>query len=189
MIPEIVYSKYSQAMFDIAKEQDKINEFGQKLRSIRDTLQMNPDLLKFVEHPLITPEAKKDTLKQIFADDVSPLIMQFLYVMIDRRRDAAIVAAIDGFIDLSRAAQNIEVAKIRLVKPLSAEEEKQLVASLEKMTGKHIDPVYTIDPHILGGMVVQIGDRLIDGSLRRQLQDMQHALLQSDVMNEVTDEQ
>ena len=118
MIPEIVYSKYSQAMFDIAKEQDKINEFGQQLRSIRDTLQMNPDLLKFVEHPLITPEAKKDTLKQIFADDVSPLIMQFLYVMIDRRRDAAIVAAIAGFIVLSRAAQTIEVAKIRQVKPL-----------------------------------------------------------------------
>ena len=108
--------------------------------------------------------------------------------MIDRRREAAIIAAIDGFIDLARAAQNIEVAKIRLVKPLSAEEEKQLVASLEKMTGKHIEPLYYMDPSIIGGMIVQIGDRLIDGSLKRQLTDMQHSLLQSDVMNEVTDE-
>ena len=89
---------------------------------------------------------------------------------------------------MARAAQNIEVAKIRLVKPLSAEEEKQLVASLEKMTGKHIEPLYYMDPSIIGGMIVQIGDRLIDGSLKRQLTDMQHSLLQSDVMNEVTDE-
>lgn len=188
MIPEAVYSKYSQAMFDIAKEQDKMDAYGGELKEIRDTLQMNPELRKFMEHPLVPPQSKKETLKEIFADDVSPIVLQFLYVMIDRRREAAIAAAIDGFIDLARTAQNIEVAKIRLVKPLSAEEEKQLIAALERMTGKHIEPLYYIDPTIIGGMVVQIGDRLIDGSLRRQLRDMQHSLLQSDVMNEVTDE-
>lgn len=188
MIPEAVYSKYSQAMFDIAKEQHKMDEYGTELKAVRDTMQLNPELKKFIHHPLVPPQSKKETLYAIFADDVSPVVLQFLYVMIDRRREAAIIAAIDGFIDLARAAQNIEVAKIRLVKPLSAEEEKQLVASLEKMTGKHIEPLYYMDPSIIGGMIVQIGDRLIDGSLKRQLTDMQHSLLQSDVMNEVTDE-
>lgn len=108
--------------------------------------------------------------------------------MIDRRREAALLLAIDGFIDLARKAQHIEVAKIRVVKPLSKEEETKLVASLEAMTGQHIEPLYYVDPSLIGGMVIQIGDKLIDGSLRRQLRDMQHKLLQADVTNGVTDE-
>ena len=188
MIPEIVYSKYSQAMFDIAKEQGKLDIFGTELKAVRDAMQENPDLQKFICHPLIQPGVKKDTLQKIFAGDVEPLVLQFLYVMIDRRREAAIVPAIDGFIDLARAAQNIEVAKVRVVKALTAAEEEKLVAGLEKMTGKKIEPLYYIDTSIIGGMVIQIGDRLIDGSLARQLRDMQQSLLQAGVTNGVTDE-
>lgn len=187
MVPEIVYSKYSQAMFDIASEQQKIEEYGKELKTIRDTLQMNPELRSFLAHPLVPAQSKKDTIRQIFADDVSPIVLQFIYVMIDRRREAALAAAIDGFIDLSRSAQNIEVAKVHVIKPLSAEEETKLVAGLEKITGKKIEPLYYIDPAIIGGIVIRIGDRLIDGSLLRQLHDLEHSLLQADVLNEVTD--
>lgn len=187
MVPEVIYSKYSQAMFDIAKEQNKLEEFGTQLKDVRDTLVENPELKKFIGSPLIPAASKKDALKQIFASDVAPLVLQFLYVMVDRQREGAIVEAIDSFIDLARAARNIEVAKVRVVKPLSKAEEKDLVAALERTTGKKIEPLYYIDPSIIGGIVVRIGDRLIDGSLLRQLQDMQYALLQSDVVNEVTD--
>ena len=137
---------------------------------------------------MMTYREYKDTLAKIFKDSLSPIVLQFMYVMIDRRREAALLLAIDGFIDLARKAQHIEVAKIRVVKPLSKEEETKLVASLEAMTGQHIEPLYYVDPSLIGGMVIQIGDKLIDGSLRRQLRDMQHKLLQADVTNGVTDE-
>lgn len=188
MIPETIYSKYSQAMFDIASEQKKLTEFGTELKGVRDTFQENPDLWKFLNHPLVPPQSKKDTLAKIFKDSLSPIVLQFMYVMIDRRREAALLLAIDGFIDLARKAQHIEVAKIRVVKPLSKKEETKLVASLEAMTGQHIESLYYVDPSLIGGMVIQIGDKLIDGSLRRQLRDMQHKLLQADVTNGVTDE-
>lgn len=107
--------------------------------------------------------------------------------MVDRRREAAITEAVENFIDLARAAQNIEVAKIRVIKPLTAEEETALVKKLETMTGKKIEPMYYTDPSILGGVVIQIGDQVIDGSLKRQIRNMEHALLQGSVANEVTD--
>ena len=66
MIPETIYSKYSQAMFDIASEQKKLTEFGTELKGVRDAFQENPDLWKFLNHPLVPPQSKKDTLKQIF---------------------------------------------------------------------------------------------------------------------------
>ncbi|MBF1348614.1 MAG: ATP synthase F1 subunit delta, partial [Megasphaera micronuciformis] len=106
---------------------------------------------------------------------------------VDRRREAAITEAVENFIDLARAAQNIEVAKIRVIKPLTAEEETALVKKLETMTGKKIEPMYYTDPSILGGVVIQIGDQVIDGSLKRQIRNMEHALLQGSVANEVTD--
>ena len=188
MIPEVVYSKYSQAMFDIATEQQKLDEYGRELKSVRDTLRENPELRKFLAHPLVPQAAKKDTIRQVFSFFLSPIVCQFLYVMVDRRREAAIAEAIEGFIDLSRAAQNIDIAKIRVVKPLSAEEEAKLVASLESMTGKKIEPLYYTDPSIIGGVVIQIGDQVIDGSLLRQLRNMKHSLLNVNVTNEVTDE-
>ena len=107
--------------------------------------------------------------------------------LVDRRREAAITEAVENFIDLARAAQNIEVAKIRVIKPLTAEEETALVKKLETMTGKKIEPMYYTDPSILGGVVIQIGDQVIDGSLKRQIRNMEHALLQGSVANEVTD--
>ena len=127
MIPETIYSKYSQAMFDIASEQKKLTEFGTELKGVRDTFQENPDLWKFLNHPLVPPQSKKDTLAKIFKDSLSPIVLQFMYVMIDRRREAALLLAIDGFIDLARKAQHIEVAKIRVVKPLSKKEETKLL--------------------------------------------------------------
>ena len=188
MIPETIYSKYSQAMFDIASEQKKLTEFGTELKKVRDTFQENPDLWKFLNHPLVPPQSKKETIQKVFAADVSPLVLQFIYVMIDRALEAALLLAIDGFIDLARRAQHIEVAKVRVVKKLTTAEETQLRTNLEKMTGKKIELLYYVDPSIIGGMVIQIGDRLIDGSLKRQLQDMQHMLMQNDAMNGVTDE-
>lgn len=189
MVPEVIYSKYSQAMFDIAKEQHKLDDFGKQLKDVRDTFVQNPELKKFMGSPLIQAASKKAALKEIFAGSVEPLVLQFLFVMVDRKREIAITEAIDSFIKLARQAQHIEVAKIRVVKPLTKDEEKDLVAALERTTGKKIEPLYDIDPSIIGGIVVRIGDRLIDGSLLRQLQDMQYALLQSDVVNEVTDKQ
>ena len=59
MIPETIYSKYSQAMFDIASEQKKLTEFGTELKGVRDTFQENPDLWKFLNHPLVPPQSKK----------------------------------------------------------------------------------------------------------------------------------
>ena len=153
---------------------------------MRDTMQENPELWKFLNHPLVPPEPKKETIKQVFGSALSKMVLQFLYVMVDRRREGALVCAIDDFINLVRKAQGIEVAKIRVVKPLTDAEEKKLLASLEKLTGKKIDPLYYVDPSIIGGVVIQIGDRLIDGSLVRQLRDMHHDLLRADVMNEVT---
>ena len=107
--------------------------------------------MEIPESSLVPPQSKKDTLKKIFGDSVSPMVMQFMYVMIDRRREAALVLGIDGFIDLARKAQNIEVAKIRVVKPLSKKEQTKLVASLEAMTGQQIEPLYYVDPSLIGG--------------------------------------
>lgn len=187
MIPESVYSKYSQAMFDIAQSDNSLDTVLADMKTVCTVMRENENLRKFLGNPLVTAKAKKETLEKIFASSVSSIVCRFLYVMVDRRREAAITEAVENFIDLARAAQNIEVAKIRVIKPLTAEEETALVKKLETITGKKIEPMYYTDPSILGGVVIQIGDQVIDGSLKRQIRNMEHALLQGSVANEVTD--
>lgn len=181
MMEEIIANKYSQAIFDIACEQNALDEIGNELKSIQNMLHGTPELRMFVSHPLIPAEAKKETLEKLFAGSVQPIVLQFVYVMVDRHRESLLDEAITGFIRLSREKQHIEVAKVRVVQPLSPSEETNLVRNLEKLTGEKIEPVYIIDPSIIGGMVIQIGDRLIDGSLARQLKNMEATLLRSEV--------
>ena len=188
MISEIVYSKYSQAMFDIAIDLDQLEPIGRELCFIRDTLQLNQALRQFLVHPRVPQRSKKHVIHEIFSDDLSPMVLQFLYVIIDRGREAALIPAINGFIALSREARNVALAKVRITRPLAAAEKQKLVAGLERLTGKKIEPSYYVDSSLIGGMVIQIGDRLIDGSLSRQLKNMEYTLLQADVTNEVTDE-
>ena len=87
MIPESVYRKYSQAMFDIAGKTNSLETMVKDMKTVREVLRENEDLRKFLGNPLITAGVKKETLEQIFSGAVAPVVCQFLYVMVDRRRE------------------------------------------------------------------------------------------------------
>lgn len=186
---EVIAGKYSQAIFDIACDQNTLEEMEQELQTVQDVFKESDDLQKVIEHPLLPADAKKNILKDLFATKVSPMVLQFLFVMVDRRREMYIEAAIIGFRKLYWKARNMIEAKIRVIAPLTEQEEAELLKKLEAMTGSTVVPHYIIDPSILGGVVIQLEDRLIDGSLKRQLQTLEDKLLRSKIGGiEVTNE-
>ena len=186
---EVIAEKYSQAMFDIACDQNTLEEMEKELQAVQDILQNSKELQDVLAHPLLPGDAKKNILKEIFATKVSPMVLHFLFVMVDRRREMYIDAAVTGFKKLYWKARNMVEAKIRVIEPLTAKQEAELLEQLKAMTGSTVVPHYIIDTSILGGMVIQIEDRLIDGSLKRQLKTLEDKLLRSKVSGiEVTNE-
>lgn len=172
--------KYSAAMYAIACEMNALEEVENQLVDIAATVRENDELKNFLSHPMLTKEAKKEVVKKIFADGMLPVVMQFLSVVIDRSRIDLLQEIVEGYVKLSREGRNLEEAKVVSAVPLEAAQEALLVERLKGITGKDILLTKSVDPSIIGGMIVTIGDRLIDGSVTRQLKEMKATLMKYD---------
>lgn len=178
--------KYAAALLALAKETGTLEEVEQELAQIGEIVQQNPELTDFLRNQLISREAKKEVVERIFMQHLNPMVMRFLGVVIDRGRIALLPDIIDVYLELSHVERNIAEAQVRLAVDLTDEEETRLIRELTELTGKEIYLEKTIDPSIVGGMIVTIGDRRIDGSLKRQLHEMKTTLLSEKHGIEVT---
>jgi F-type H+-transporting ATPase subunit delta len=126
---------------------------------------------------LVPPQAKKETLNRIFAEDLDGFVLNFLFLLIDKRREPALPAIISEYVRLANEARNIAEAEVFTAKELSQDQLEALAAKLSKGTGKNIVLKTTLDQALIGGIIVKIGDKLIDGSVGRQLKVMKAAPL------------
>jgi F-type H+-transporting ATPase subunit delta len=173
--------KYAQAMYELATEKDVLDVVETQLRTIEATIAANPDLAMLLYHPQVPAQAKKDTLVEVFGADLLEFVRNFLLLLVDKRRESALPAIIGAYTNLANEARNIAEADVITAMPLSQEQQVALAAKLSAVTKKNIVLKTRIDGRILGGIVVKIGDKLIDGSVARQLETMKAALLKTEV--------
>ncbi len=181
MRTNIVADKYSEAIFNLACEQHILEEMDADLSYVRSVLVEHKELQAFLGHPIVSAESKRSVLEKIFSNNIGKLALQFLYVMINRGREGYIVAAIDGYMAKSRESRNILEAIVRVVAPLQDAEREKLQQKIESLTGKQVELTFIVDPAILGGMIIQIGDKRIDASVARSLKEMEKSLLKDDM--------
>ncbi|HWR06827.1 F0F1 ATP synthase subunit delta [Sporomusa sp.] len=173
--------KYAQAIYEIASERALLDNVEKQLRLVDATIAGHADLATLMYHPLVPAPAKKETINRVFAGDLDGFVQNFLLLLIDKRREPALPAIIREYIRLANEARNIAEAEVFTAKELSAEQLEALAAKLSKVTGKNIVLKTSIDQELLGGVVVKIGDKLIDGSVARQLKALKAALLTNQV--------
>jgi len=172
--------KYAQAIYELALEKNALSEVDSQLQSVEATLADNPDLAMLLYHPRVPAEAKKDTVISVFGADLAEFVRNFLLLLIDNRRETALPAIIGEYRNLANEARNIAEAEVVTALPLSPEQHQALAAKLSAVTKKNIVLKTKIDQRIIGGIVVKIGDKLIDGSVARQLETMKAALIKTE---------
>lgn len=174
----ILANKYGYAIYEIALEQNSLEQTEKELELIRDTIQGNAELKQFINHPFLTKDAKKDTIQKLFADKVAPLVIHFCDVVIDRDRIDLLPAMVDVFVGLVHNELGVEEAVVTSAFPLSKEQADSIREELSSYTGKKILMKQKVDEALIGGFTVQIGDRFIDGSVARQLQTLKTKIMQ-----------
>ncbi len=178
MLKGAVGSRYAEALFEIAREQGKIDQLEEELRAVNQVVSGSRELQKVLYHPQIAPEEKKSILKSIFAERVSEITANFLYLLVDHKREAFLKDIVAYFTEMANRARNLAQAQIVSAVELTGEEKKQLNDVLEKISGKKIRAEYSVDSSLIGGVVVRIGDRVIDGSVRAKLANLREHLRQ-----------
>ena len=169
--------KYAKAIFELACEDDKLKEYGADLAKVQQLYTQCPELKAYLCNPNIQPEEKKSLLREVFKGGVQEMVLNFLLLLIDKRRMQVFEAINEIFIELSNEKLGIAVADVTTVEQLSAAQLQELREKLESVTGKQISLREHRDPSLIGGVVVRIGDSRIDGSVKGRLAAMTAQLM------------
>jgi F-type H+-transporting ATPase subunit delta len=171
--------KYAKALFEIGERDGKLDVFSEQLKSVATVFNTHRDLSQLMFHPQVNTQVKKETLQKIFGQDIDKIIMNFLMLLVDRRRISGINNIWNEFRHLFNAAKNVEEAEVTTAVSLSETVKAALQQKLSKVTGKNIVLHMKVNPSIVGGVVVRIGDKLIDGSIVSQLANLRRVLTSS----------
>ena len=169
--------KYARAIFELACEDHALKEYGADLAKVQQLYHDCPELKAYLCNPNIRPEDKKSLLKEVFEGGVRMAVLNFLLLLVDKRRMMVFDAIHAIFGQLSNEKLGIAVADVTTVGALSKEQTKELTKRLESITGKQVTLREHRDPSLIGGVVVRIGDRRIDGSIKGRLAAMTAELM------------
>lgn len=170
-------SKYSRAMFLLAQEEGKLAEYGQELMALASDIQGAPELKAYLESPMIPGQAKQEAVQKIFGGELSPMMMNFLRLLLDKQRVSLLGEIARQYEDLSNEAQGILVADVTTARTLSDALGERLITKLGEVTGKTIRLRKHLDEKLIGGAVVRMGDTLLDGSLKSRMKALEAQLL------------
>jgi F-type H+-transporting ATPase subunit delta len=169
--------QYANALADVALAQGAADAALKQLDDVAAAFAASSELRNVMASPAVPREAKHGVIEKIAARaGAGKIIRNFLFVIADHHRThilAEIVAAFEGVI---RQRQGVAEAEISSAVELSAAQKKEFAQTLERITGKKIEAKYSLDPTLLGGAVVRVGDTIYDGSVRSSLNEMRARL-------------
>lgn len=171
--------RYAQALFELALEMSVLDRIDKELKELSDLIAANTDLKYLLNHPNIEVETKKEILGKIVDSDVTVIAKHFLFLLIDRRRQNLLALIQREFSRLANDARNIVEAKVTSVTALTPAQEERLKQTIARMTGKNVNLFAEVKPELIGGAKLQIGDRVMDGSVATALQKMREELKKS----------
>jgi F-type H+-transporting ATPase subunit delta len=169
MIEPRIVRRYATALFRAANKAGIIDQVESDLGLVSYTIESSPRLAKVLRSPQIPRDVKRDILRAIFEGKVHEVTLSYLFLLVDKRREEAMTATEAVFVELANEARGIVVVDVTSAIELTRQEENRLREKLSVRTGKRVELVVHIDPSVIGGMIVKIGDTLIDGSIRGQL--------------------
>lgn len=176
---KLVSKTYGEALFGLAVEEGREDVFLEEVMALKEILKENPDFSKLMNHPKILKEEKLKVLDEVFKGRVSDELAGFLQVIINKDRYGEINEILDYFVDEVKKLKGIGIAYVATAVPLSAAKQKEVEAKLLSTTSyQKMEMHFSVDEELIGGMVIRIGDRVVDSSIKTKLFEMQRQLLQ-----------
>jgi F-type H+-transporting ATPase subunit delta len=165
--------QYANALADVALAQGAADAALKQLGDFAAAFAISAELRNFLTSPGVPRSAKHGVIEKIAARiGAGKIIRHFLFVISDHQRSHILPEILSTFQDVVRKRQGIAEAEISSAVELSAAQKKRFTQTLERLTGKKIQAKYSLDPALLGGAVVRVGDTIYDGSVRNGLNEM-----------------
>jgi F-type H+-transporting ATPase subunit delta len=166
---------YAEALFAVARSEGTLGEVEDELFRFSQTLQGNDELRHALTDPAIPASRRQQIIEDLLGGRASSTTVALVSMVVGTGRARELPKIIRLLVDMSAAEANKEVAEVRSAVPLSDDQRARLAKALGEATGKQIEVKVMVDPSVLGGIVAQIGDTVIDGSVRSRLDKLKNA--------------
>lgn len=168
---KLVSKTYGEALFDLALEDGTLTTIIEEVNVVKEAIEKNPDLLKLLSHPKIKKEEKISVIENIFKGRVSDSLVGFLVIVVQKDRYDDLDGIFEYFVAKVREYKNIGVASITSAVELAEEQKKQVEQRLLQTTKySQFELTFHVDKSLIGGLVIRIGDRVVDSSIKTKLQ-------------------
>jgi F-type H+-transporting ATPase subunit delta len=166
----VIAKRYAKALFNLAQEDGKVEQYGAELDGFIRLSGQLPDLANAIQNPLYTEAARKSVFHAV-ADKIglSGILKSFINLLIEKRRVQNVAEIAEYYHKLIDEHANLARAQIKSAVRLDEGVLQEIAQTLEKMTGKKVLVEFQQDSSLIGGIVAQIGDLVLDGSVKRQL--------------------
>lgn len=178
MLNTAVARRYAQALFSLAQEKAMMDQVESDLGIIMQRLADNANIRRVVEHQDIAPERKVALVQQVFGGTVSPLTLNFVCVVVSKRREDHLREMYKQYVELANDQRGVLEAEVRSAVAMSPEQIDALASRLGNRLGKTLRLQAKVEPELMGGIVVRVGDTLLDGSVRTRLKRLRERLVQ-----------
>jgi F-type H+-transporting ATPase subunit delta len=169
--------RYATALFELARDENKLEETEEALAALSTALDESDDLARLVRSPIFSAAEQSDALGGLAKQAGLPaMASNFLQLLVKNRRLFALRDIIAGFRRLAADHRGELTADVTSAVALNQTQTDELKATLKARTGKSITLIETVDPAILGGLVVKIGSRMVDSSIRTKLNNLKYAM-------------
>ncbi len=182
MIDLTVSRRYAKALMMLGQEDGKYKEYGEELQGFSQLLEREPELKDALLNPIHGLEERRRLLLHVAEVlQLSPMVSNFLKLLFDKLRLAALPGIAQVYQQLTDELENVKRARVKSAIPLDEAMQDRLRQALEQLTGSKVIMEVEEDTDIIGGIVARVGDLVLDGSIRTQLMSLRESLIRGEV--------
>jgi F-type H+-transporting ATPase subunit delta len=169
-------ANYADAVYRIAEAENEVGRVEDELLQFAQALEANETLRSTLTDPKYPVAQRQQVVEDLLHGKAASATLAAVSMVVAAGRARDLPEIVRNMVDRSAARRNRTVAEVRTAVPLTADQSKRLADALQKSTGKEVELKVTVDPNVLGGIVTQIGDTVIDGSIRHRMNKMRETL-------------
>ncbi|ABB14418.1 ATP synthase F1 subunit delta [Carboxydothermus hydrogenoformans] len=170
-----VAKRYASALFELAREKGAIDSISHDFEVLEKAIQETPDVKKVLDNPVLIPAAKKELLEKLFPD-FNPITKSFLKLLVDKRREVYLPEIIALFAEKLREERGEMLVEVESARELKGDLSDLIKEKLSRLTGKKVTMKVRTNPDLIGGIVVRVGNKVYDGSIKNQLYRLKRSI-------------
>jgi len=174
-----IAKRYARAALETAEKSSLLEVFSSDFAFIRSTIESSRELKLLFKNPVTHKDKKLSIVEQLFSKRISKESINFLNFLIRKGRDSIILEILDSFKEIYNEYLGLLEVKIIGFNPLSEEQRSKIKESLERITSKKVNLSFELDKKIMGGLIIQINDTMLDSSVKRRLELLKEHMLKA----------